>query len=125
MMKKNQTTPSARRGLPDCGGNVRKAGSVSNAASARWFRTAMAGLLMTGLAVTAQALPPEHEVQRLMLAVKDAVSAERWNEAADYLNRLQRIEEAKPADYHFFRGQVMAQSGHYNEARSALETYIA
>lgn len=72
----------------------------------------------------AAALAPEHEVRRLMLATEEAVTAEQWGEAAEYLNRLQRLETAKPTDYLFFRGRVMFQSSHYNEARSALERYI-
>lgn len=72
----------------------------------------------------AAALAPEHEVRRLMLATEEAVTAEQWGEAAEYLNRLQQLEAVKPANYLFFRGKVMLQSAHYNEARSALERYI-
>lgn len=73
----------------------------------------------------ARALPPEHEIQRLMLAVEESVDDESWGRAAEYLNRLQRIEGQKPSEYLYFRGRVMAHSEHYNEALSALENYIA
>ncbi len=86
-----------------------------------WF---LAGSLLAGASVAA-ALPPEHEVQRLMLAVQESVEGERWGEAAEYLNRLQRIDASKPPGYLFYRGQVMARSEHYNEALSALENYVA
>lgn len=89
------------------------------------LRSLLAGVVMAALAGSALALPPEHEVQRLMLAIEDAVDAERWTEAAEYLNRLQALDVSRPADYFFYRGRVMAQSGHFNEARSALENYIA
>lgn len=119
MITKNQTT----RTLTAV--DTRRGGATTTPSPVGRLRAALAGLLLTGAVATAQALPPEHEVQRLMLAVEEAVSAERWTEAADYLNRLQRLEEARPAEYYFYRGRVMAQSGHYNEARAALETYIA
>ncbi|MDX1456015.1 MAG: tetratricopeptide repeat protein [Marinobacter sp.] len=83
-------------------------------------------VLATALwAFSASALPPEHEVRRLMLATEAAVSEQNWGEAGEYLNRLQALEANKPADYLYYRGRVMYEAGHYNEARSALERYIA
>lgn len=85
------------------------------------------GLILVSLlaAGRAHALAPEHEVRRLMLATEEAVAAEQWGEAGEYLNRLQTLDASKPADYLFFRGRVMYQSSHFNEARSALERYIS
>ncbi|MBU2954392.1 hypothetical protein [Marinobacter sp. F3R08] len=77
------------------------------------------------LAGPAFALAPEHETRRLMLATEEAVMAENWGDAAEYLNRLQQLEGEKPADYYFYRGRVMLQSSHLNEAQSALETYVS
>lgn len=73
----------------------------------------------------ASALEPEHEVRRLMLATEAAVKAENWGEASEYLNRLQQMESDKPSDYLYFRGRVMLESGHFNESRSALESYVS
>ncbi|WP_236744155.1 hypothetical protein [Marinobacter similis] len=81
-------------------------------------------LASTLLAGQAWALAPEHETRRLMLATEEAVTAERWGEAGEYLNRLQQLEGPKPADYFFYRGRVMFQAGHLNEAQSALEAYV-
>jgi hypothetical protein len=81
----------------------------------------LAGALLSGQAL---ALAPEHETRRLMLATEEAVGAEKWGEAAEYLNRLQQLEGEKPVDYHFYRGRVMLQASHLNEAQSALETYV-
>ena len=81
----------------------------------------LASVLLAGQAL---ALAPEHETRRLMLATEEAVVAEKWGEAAEYLNRLQQLEGEKPVDYYFFRGRVMLQSSHLNEAQSALETYV-
>ncbi len=81
-------------------------------------------LASTMLASQAWALAPEHETRRLMLATEEAVAAEKWGEAGEYLNRLQQLEGSKPADYFFYRGRVMFQAGHLNEAQSALETYV-
>lgn len=84
---------------------------------------ALAGSLLVSGSVLA--LPAEHEIQRLMLAVEESVEAERWRDAAEYLNRLQQLEGQKPPEYLYYRGQVMARSEHYNEAMSALENYVA
>lgn len=73
----------------------------------------------------ASALEPEHEMRRLMLATETAVEAENWGEASQYLTRLQQMESEKPAAYLYFRGRVMLESGHFNEARSALESYVS
>lgn len=84
---------------------------------------ALAGGMLVGGSV--QALPTEHEIQRLMLAVEESVEKSRWQDAADYLNRLQRLDGEKPPEYLYYRGRVMARSEHYNEAMSALENYVA
>ncbi|WP_417515051.1 hypothetical protein [Marinobacter sp.] len=76
------------------------------------------------LAGQAAALAPEHETRRLMLAIEESVAAESWGEASEYLNRLQLLDAEKPADYHYYRGRVMLQSSHFNEAQAALETYV-
>ena len=83
---------------------------------------ALASVLLAGPAL---ALAPEHETRRLMLATEEAVVAENWGEAAEYLDRLQQLEGEKPDDYYFYRGRVMLQSSHLNEAQSALETYVS
>ena len=92
----------------------------------RFRRGSVCGLLLASLLVAGQvhALEPEHEIRRLMIATEEAVSAENWGEAGEYLNRLQRLEGDKPSDYYYFRGRVMLESSHYNEAQSALERYI-
>lgn len=91
-------------------------------------RSLLAGMVMCSalMAVSAPALAlaPEHEIRRLMLATEEAVTAERWGEASEYLNRLQKMEGEKPADYFYYRGRAMLQAGHLNEARSALEAYV-
>lgn len=89
-------------------------------------RSSVRGLLLASLLVTGQvyALEPEHETRRLMLATEEAVSAENWGEAGEYLNRIQQLEGEKPANYFYFRGRVMLQSSHFNEAQAALEKYV-
>ncbi|MBD3639482.1 MAG: hypothetical protein HUJ18_00670 [Marinobacter sp.] len=77
-----------------------------------------------GAAGQVQALAPEHEMRRLMLATEEAVNAGNWGEAGEYLNRLQQLEAEKPPEYFFYRGQVMLQAGHLNEAQAALEAYV-
>ena len=90
-------------------------------------RSSVCGLVLASLLMTGQvaALEPEHEIRRLMLATEEAVAGENWGEAGEYLNRLQQLEGQKPADYFFFRGRVMLEADHFNEARAALENYVS
>ncbi|WP_166264471.1 hypothetical protein [Marinobacter caseinilyticus] len=81
-------------------------------------------LATTFAAGSASALAPEHETRRLMLATEQAVAAEKWGEAGEYLNRLQNLKSEKPGEYLYYRGRVMLESDHLNEAQSALENYI-
>lgn len=87
----------------------------------RWMGVVVGGVLFTQLAY---GLPPEHETRRLMLAVEQAVENQNWGEAGEYLNRLQALQTPKPNDYAFFRGRVMYEAGHLNEATAALENYV-
>lgn len=93
----------------------------------RWpGRRIFQGLVFAGVlcAGSAAALEPEHETRRLMLATEQAVANENWGEAGGYLNRLQGLEAEKPPEYLFYRGRVMLEADHYNEAQSALENYV-
>jgi hypothetical protein len=90
-------------------------------------RQLMRGLVLVSalLAGQASALAPEHEVRRLMLATEEAVAVDNWGEAGEYLNRLQNLDGNKPVDYFYYRGRVMYQASHLNEAQSALEEYVS
>ncbi|WP_421840688.1 hypothetical protein [Marinobacter algicola] len=90
-------------------------------------RRSVSGFMVASLLMAGQvsALEPKHETRRLMLATEEAVSAESWGEAGEYLNRLQQLEGEKPANYFYFRGRVMLESDHYNEAQAALEKYVS
>jgi len=37
---------------------------------------------------SAMALPAEHEIRRLMLATEQALTAENWDDASEYLRRM-------------------------------------
>ncbi|MEX0605269.1 MAG: hypothetical protein WD623_16065 [Marinobacter sp.] len=93
----------------------------------RWpGRLVFQGLTLAGVLATSSvaALEPEHETRRLMLATEQAVADENWGDAGEYLNRLQGVEVEKPPEYLFYRGRVMLEADHYNEAKSALENYV-
>lgn len=102
--------------------------SVTSKTGRAFFRgekrlaVALALLITAG---SASALPPEHEVRRLMLATETAVQNGEWREAGEYLNRLQALDVDKPYDYQYFRGRVMLEAGQLNEARQALEQYVS
>ena len=58
------------------------------------------------------------------VASGDGIGCKKWGEAGEYLNQLQQLKGEKPVDYYFYRGRVMLQASHLNEAQSALETYV-
>lgn len=70
------------------------------------------------------ALPAEHEIRRLMLATEQALAAENWDDASEYLGRLQQLDGERPVDFYFFRGRVMQKSELLNEAQTSFEAYV-
>jgi len=72
----------------------------------------------------AVALPAEHEIRRLMLATEQALAAENWDDASEYLGRLQQLDGERPVDFYFYRGRVMQKSGLLDEAQASLEVYV-
>ncbi|HEV8078078.1 MAG TPA: hypothetical protein VGP45_06810, partial [Marinobacter sp.] len=70
------------------------------------------------------ALPAEHEIRRLMLATEQALAAENWDDASEYLGRLHQLDGERPVDFYFFRGRVMQKSELLNEAQASLEAYV-
>lgn len=114
-----------RNVIGDCIGNcigARIGGCIVGCLKSCLKSCLLAAALFVG---NASALEPEHEVRRLMLAIESAVEAENWGDASEYLNRLQQMESEKPANYLYFRGRVMLESGYFNEAQSALEGYVS
>lgn len=72
----------------------------------------------------AVALPAEHEIRRLMLATEQALAAENWDDASEYLGRLQQLDGERPVDFYFYRGRVMQKSELLNEAQASLDEYV-
>jgi hypothetical protein len=73
---------------------------------------------------SAVALPAEHEIRRLMLATEQALAAENWDDASEYLGRLQQLDGERPVDFYFYRGRVMQKSGLLDQAQTSLEEYV-
>ena len=73
---------------------------------------------------SAMALPVEHEIRRLMLATEQALAAENWDDASEYLGRLQQLDGERPVDFYFFRGRMMQKSELLDEAQASLEAYV-
>jgi hypothetical protein len=90
----------------------------------RSFCQTLGLLILLAVAMKATALAPEHETRRLMLATEEAVEQKQWQQARQYLNRLQALESEKPPAYRYYRGKVLLESGFDSEARSALENYV-
>lgn len=70
------------------------------------------------------ALPAEHEIRRLMLATEQALAAENWDDASEYLGRLQQLDGERPVDFDFYRGRVMQKSDLLNDAQTSFEAYV-
>ncbi len=83
--------------------------------------TALAWFAVSGVT---QALPPKHEMNRLLLSAEKALAAENWDKAQGELERISQLEVEPPEDYHFYMGQVLAQKKAYDRAKPFLENYI-
>lgn len=82
-------------------------------------------LLLCSYSTFLWALPPQDEMRRLVLATQQAVQAQRWDDAARYLNHIEALKvDKKPAEYLFLRGEVMYHAGQLNEAKDALDAYV-
>lgn len=74
--------------------------------------------------VNTLALPPEHEIQRLLQSTSMAISQDDMTKAAQQLERIQQLGVEPPAIYYYYQGKVFQFEKRYIEAKSMLETYV-
>ena len=84
----------------------------------------LAFVLATNMVPSAQALAPEFEVDRLVLAAETAIEQNQWQAAAASLKRAATIGVTLPANYYYFLARVEKQSNNLDSALRASENYI-
>lgn len=80
-------------------------------------------LLVMMSTISWAALPPEHEVERLLLEVEKQVVLGDMARAEELLVRAERLQVELPLDYYYLRGRSRAESSPH-EALDSLEQYI-
>lgn len=69
-------------------------------------------------------LPPEHEVERLLLALKESVKHGEWPDASQHLSLMRELDVPQPKDSFYYEGLVKARLGDFHRARLVLERYV-
>lgn len=79
-----------------------------------------------GLLISAQvySLPPEIEVDRLILAAKEKLAAEEYSAAREYLERVTPLNIEPPADYYLLYARVHYHADAWEQAKKHYETYV-
>ena len=72
----------------------------------------------------ASGLPPEHEANRLLLAVQSSIDSAQWDKAERQLKEISELEVPLAEKFHYIHGQVMFQQGEYDLAQKSLEIYV-
>lgn len=71
-----------------------------------------------------EALAPEFEVDRLMLALEEHLEAGNWQAAEADIRSLEALKPAKPPVFHFLRAKVALNKGDTEAARNSLIAYV-
>ncbi|TQV73426.1 hypothetical protein FKG94_17125 [Exilibacterium tricleocarpae] len=71
-----------------------------------------------------QALKPEHEGARLLLAAEQAVEQKQFSKAKRYLAQAENLSIVLAPAFHYYKGRVLAHDGRGSEARRQLEIYV-
>ena len=73
---------------------------------------------------TAQGLPPEIEVDRLILAAKEKLVADNFPAAREYLERVTPLKIDPPAEYYLLYGKIHYESDAWEQAKASFEKYV-
>ena len=89
---------------------------------------ALAAFLFAAAAALPVQLPPEIEVDRRLLAAREAVAAGEWIEAHNSLVAAEKIKDEQslelPPEFWFLRAQVFFVAAEYDEAIDATTQYL-
>ncbi|RMF19163.1 MAG: hypothetical protein D6758_02620 [Gammaproteobacteria bacterium] len=83
-----------------------------------WF------VLLLSFNAMAEALAPEFEVDRLMLALEEHLEAGNWQAAEADVRRLEALKPEKPPAFNYLRAKVALKKGDTESARNSLITYV-
>ena len=75
-------------------------------------------------APAAHSLPPEIEVDRLILATKEKLAVQNFSAARQYLERVAPLNVQPPADYYLLYARVYYQADAWEQAKSHYEKYV-
>ena len=78
-------------------------------------------LLLPG---ASQALKPEHEGARLLLAAEQAIEQKNFAKAKGFLRQAENLSIPLAAEFHYYKGRVLASDGRRREARRQFEIYV-
>lgn len=73
---------------------------------------------------SASGLPAEHEVERLLLALKESVDTRDWPQAANLLSSMRGLDVKQPSESFYFEGLVKVRTSEFLKARKILEQYV-
>lgn len=90
-----------------------------------WLRKVfLSGYLMLALSGAAYALPPQAEMDRLILAAQAALSESNFESAKSYLERVEPLELEPPAEFYRLQGEVMFNSREWDKSQLGFERFI-
>lgn len=92
--------------------------------SVSMVKAMLCAFMLTGVVQGAHALPPKHEMNRLLLSAEKELAAENWDKAQVTLERLGQLGVEPPDVFQFYMGQVLTQQKQYEKALPFLESYI-
>lgn len=75
-------------------------------------------------APAAYSLPPEIEVDRLILAAKEKLAVQDFSAARQYLERVAPLNVQPPAEYYLLYGRVYYQADAWAQAKAHYEKYV-
>lgn len=81
-------------------------------------------LFVATFALSAHALPPQVEADRLQLQAKSALDAEDYAQAAESLAKAEKLGVKLPDTFYFHYGRALAGTGDLDRAQSMLDRYL-
>jgi len=81
--------------------------------------------LLMVMAISAAALSPSQEADRLLLAAEDALQDNDYNAAKTHLDKVYNLPVAQPPEFDYFIAKLYVHEGKNSEARRKLEQYVS
>lgn len=90
-----------------------------------WLRKVLIfGCFMLAISGAAHALPPQAEMDRLILAAQEALSVSDFDSAKGYLERVAPLALEPPAEFYRLQGEVMFNSRDWDKSQRGFEKFI-